>query len=159
MNAKKLFYVLTCISLCIPFGAGLYEHVAVWPHAFAAPPQSLTMFQGNYALESAPFWMTIHPVTVLLFIISLVLNWKTERRKSILIPFIIYFVILMVTSIYFVPELMRIAGTPYADTVDADLQKSAALWTNLSLVRLVVGYAAIFILISGLTKPDTARQS
>ena len=54
-----------------------------WPKAYSAPPQSLTMFQGKYAIESGPFWMSIHPVTLVLFI-SLVLNWKSERRKNIL---------------------------------------------------------------------------
>jgi len=159
MSTKNLFYILTCVVFCIPFGAGLYEHVAIWPAAYAEPPKSLTMFQGAYGVESAPFWMTIHPVTLVLFIITLILHWRTERKKTVLIAFSIYAAILVVTSIYFVPELMRIVNTPYSDTIDADLQKNAALWVNLSLVRLVIGLGACFLMISGLTRPEKKIQA
>lgn len=152
MNIKNFFYSITCISLCIPFGAGLYEHIAVWPNAYSELPKSLAMFQGPYGLEPAPFWMAIHPVTVVLFAITLFLHWKTTRRNSILIPFAIYFGILVITAIYFVPNLMLITNTPYSDTVDSSLQKMGDAWEAFSWVRLVIGYFAVYLLIIGLTK-------
>ncbi|HNQ41189.1 MAG TPA: hypothetical protein PKL22_03805, partial [Saprospiraceae bacterium] len=101
MNSKNIFYILACISYCLIIGAAVYEHIAVWPVAFSEPPRSLTMFQGNYAIEPALFWKFIHPVTLTLFIITLGLNWKTERKKFILIPLITYIILLIVTFIYF----------------------------------------------------------
>lgn len=153
MGIKNTFYVLTCISFSIILGAGIYEHVAVWPNAYSEPPQSLTMFQGKYALESAPFWMSIHPVTLVLFITALVLNWKSERRKNILIPLVIYMTILVITSIYFVPELISINNTSYAEKIDADLRKRGNTWIALSLIRACILVAADFILLLGLTRP------
>lgn len=112
MNAKNIFYVLTCISFCLILGAATYEHIAVWPNAYSEPPRSLTMFQGPYALESAPFWMWVHPVTLLLFLATLGLNWRTEKKKYILLPLAVYFLVLATTFIYFVPELMSLTHTP-----------------------------------------------
>ena len=70
MNSKNIFYILACISYCLIIGAAVYEHIAVWPVAFSEPPRSLTMFQGNYAIEPALVWKFIHPVTLTLFIIT-----------------------------------------------------------------------------------------
>ncbi|MBS1643470.1 MAG: hypothetical protein JST21_17310 [Bacteroidetes bacterium] len=157
MKGKNIFYVLTCISVCILIGAGVYEHFAVWPIAFSAPPKSLTMFQGEYAMQPASFWKLIHPMTLILFIITLVMNWRTGRRKSILTAFGIYFLMIIATFIYFVPQLMQIIGTPYTETVDTSLQKSGSLWITLSLVRAVLVLVAAFILISGLTISDSNK--
>ena len=152
MGIKNTFYVVTCISFSVILGAGIYEHVAVWPNVYAAPPQSLTMLQGSYGLASGPFWMSIHPVTLLLFFTALVLNWKSERRIHILIPLVIYIMILAITATYFVPELMSINSTPYAETIDADLQKRGSTWITLSLIRGAVLVVIDFILILGLTR-------
>lgn len=80
-NIKNLIYVLTCISFTIIIGAGIYEHLAIWPRAYSAPPASLTMFQGDYGLNSDAFWTKIHPITPLLLITTLVLSWKSPERS------------------------------------------------------------------------------
>jgi hypothetical protein len=149
---RNFLYSLTALCFSIVIGAAVYEHIAVVPGWSAAPPASLTMFQGKYGLNSGPFWMSIHPVTLLLFIITLVMHWKTLRRKSILIAFIGYLIILVITSIYFVPELMSIVNTPYAETADASLTERAKMWETLSLVRLVVLVVLALILFLGLTR-------
>lgn len=159
MKSKNIFYILNCIFFCLIIGAGVYEHFAVLPVAFSEPPKSLTMFQGDYAIQQATFWKLIHPITLILFIITLALNWRTGRRKSILIALGIYFLILVATFIYFVPQLMHITGTHYSETVDTSLQKSGSLWITLSLVRAVFMVISAFILISGLTINDKQKEN
>lgn len=154
MSSRNLFYILACISYCLILGAGTYEHISTWPIAFSEPPRSLAMFQGEYALQPASFWRLVHPVTLLLLLVTLILNWKTGRRKYILITMGAYVLAVIATFIYYVPELVRIIGTPYAATVDAGLQHSAGLWITLSLVRLTVIFASAIVLLFGLTKPD-----
>ena len=155
MNSKNIFYILACISYCLIIGAAVYEHIAVWPVAFSEPPRSLTMFQGNYAIEPALFWKFIHPVTLTLFIITLGLNWKPERKKFILIPLITYIILLIVTFIYFVPELMSLIKTPYSEAVDEVVRKRGSLWITLSSIRLSLIVITTCILMLGLTKPAT----
>ncbi|MPR34449.1 hypothetical protein [Salmonirosea aquatica] len=159
MNYKTLLYSLTCLSFAIVIGAGTYEHLAVVPQWSAAPPLSLTMFQGEYGLDAGAFWMLIHPVTLVLFIILLVVHWKTDRRRAILIPFSGYLVILLATSLYFVPELMEIVGTPLAEAANPSLTARASLWETLSLVRLVLMSLLALTLFSGLTLPDAKQSS
>jgi len=154
MTSKNLVYVLACISFCLIIGAGIYEHVTVWPVAFSEPPKSLTMFQGDYALPAATFWSFVHPVTLVLLLVTLVLNWKTERKKYILFTLVIYIIAVIATFIYYVPEIKSIIGTPYATTVDAALQKRGSLWITLSKVRLIFIFVSAFVLILGLTRSE-----
>lgn len=157
MKIANFFYSITCISFTIIIGAAFFEHLAVWPNAYTAPPASLSMFQGEYGLNAAGFWIKIHPLTLLLFIVTLIISWKTQRRKNVLIAFSGYFVILVITNLYFVPELMEITGTEFSNTVDENLVERGRLWRNLSLVRTFTLVVLALILFSGLTKPLSTR--
>lgn len=152
----KLFpYVLTCLSFTMIIGAGIYEHIAVWPRVYAAPPKSLSMFQGAYGLNAGTFWRAIHPITVLLLMITLIAWWKSPAKNYILVPFGMYILMLAATFAYFVPELINITGTPYADTIDDSLKSRGSLWITLSWIRAIIISAAAVILYSGLTKVDS----
>lgn len=150
---KNFLLTLACISFVTIIGAAVYEHVAMVPHWTAAPPASLSMFQGDYGLNAGPFWIPVHPVTVLLLIAALIANWKTPRQKNILSVLAIYITILIITFSYFVPELMAIINTPFNSSVNADLQSRGAMWEKLSIVRLFVLIGMAYILLSSLTKP------
>ncbi len=135
---KELLYALTCLSFAIVIGAAVYEHIAVVPRWSAAPPASLTMFQGKYGLDAAPFWKLIHPVTLLLLITTLVIFWKTGSRMHLVVPLSVYVAILVATATYFVPQLLSIVQTPVSETADALLTSRAKTWETLSLARLCV---------------------
>jgi len=149
---KDLIYSTTCLAFAIIIGGAIYEHLGVVPQWSAAPPVSLTMFQGQYGLKPETFWMIIHPLTVLLFVVSLILHWKTRRKKTLLLVFGGYVCILIITSIYFVPELISIITTTPSSVVDADMTRRAATWEALSIVRLFVLIISSLVLFSGLTK-------
>lgn len=136
MLFKNLLYALTCLSFSVVIGGAVYEHVAVVPQWTAAPPASLSMFQGEYGLNPAPFWMYIHPVTLVLFVVSIVLNWRTKLRRYLLVSFLGYVLVLAITFSYFVPNLIKITTSTYSSQVDPELSQLAATWEVLSLVRL-----------------------
>ena len=153
MNFRNLIYALTCTSFTIVLGAAIYEHTAVWPNAFAEPPRSLHMFQGQYPLHAEPFWMSIHPVSLILFITSLILFWKTERRNYVLIPLTGYIIVLISTAIFFVPTLLHITRMPFSDTVNMEMKSLGQLWITLSIIRAFVLFGLSMTLFMGLTKP------
>jgi hypothetical protein len=155
MQPRNLVYILTCLSFSVICGAAVYEHVALWPNAFDKLPASLTAFQGEYALNSAPFWMSIHPITLVLFIIAGIMHWKTERKRHLLYPLISYLAVLTATFIYFVPELLGLIGSPYSNTYDEALTARASRWEILSIARGVLLFATAVYLYLGLTKPAT----
>ena len=152
MNFRNTLYALACVSFAAIVGAAIYEHTALWPAAFSEPPKSLSIFQGPYKLNAAAFWIPIHPVTLVLLAVTLIVHWKTERRKNILITMAGYVAILVATFAFFVPELIDITTTTYSNTVDADLQRRGARWEILSLIRGGVLIVLAMTLILGLTK-------
>jgi hypothetical protein len=130
----------------------VYEHLAVWPHAFAAPPKSLTMFQGEYKLNPALFWKIIHPITLLLFLANLIVNWKTERKKNILTALLGYILIAAVSFIYFTSEITSLITIQYENTVSQEIINRFSLWEALSYFELAFAFVLAFILFMGLTK-------
>jgi hypothetical protein len=153
-NFKNVLYALCCLSYCIVIGGAVYEHLTVVPQWTAAPPMSLSMFQGDYGFNAEPFWANIHPISLLLFTITLIVFWKTARRIHILTSLLIYFSILVITSIYFVPELMEIVNTPFSTTIDASLTERAKLWQTLSIGRLIIIMGAAVYLLLGMAKSE-----
>ena len=136
MTIKNFLFGLSCFLFTLIIGAAVYEHIAIWPHAYAAVPASLGMFQGEYGLNSAPFWMSIHPLTLSVFLITLFISWKTARKKHVLLSIAGYVVVLITTFTYFVPELLELNGTPFSSDVNQQLTNRGTRWENLSLVRL-----------------------
>ncbi len=156
---KDIIYTLSCLAFIIVIGGAVYEHMSVVPAWSAAPPASLSMFQGKYGLHPELFWMIIHPVNLLLFAVVLLLYWKSPRRKNILTVFAGYVLILVITFVYFVPELVSITKTPYTESVVEGLVRRASKWEVLALVRLMVLIFLSIILMLGLTKGNERRQN
>jgi hypothetical protein len=154
MDFKDVIYALACLSFSVVIGAAIYEHVAVVPMWTKAPPASLSMFQGKYGLNPAPFWIYIHPVTLLLLAVDLILFWKTGRRSHLLITSVGYVVILAITFAHFVPELIAITRTAFSEKVDPALLRRARLWETLSLVRLSALVVLSIVLFLGLTRSE-----
>lgn len=154
MNFRNILYALACLSFSVIVGAAIYEHTALWPAAFSEPPKSLSVFQGPYRLNAAAFWMPVHPVTLLLLVITLVVSWKTKRRKHLLITMAGYVLILLATFSFFVPELLELTGTAYSDTVDPSLQARGSRWITLSLVRGGILIVLAINLLLGLTERE-----
>ena len=156
---KEILYAVTCLAFCTIIGGAVYEHINVVPVWTAAPPVSLSMFQGQYGMKQEYFWKFIHPVNLLLFVVTLILHWRSPRRKSILTVFGGYVMILIITSVYFVPELIQITTTAFSNSADSSLVSRASLWETLSLVRLFVLIVLSLVLFMGLTKPFHATYA
>ena len=150
---KNFLYAFTCLVFSVIIGGAVYEHLNVVPKWASAPPVSLTMFQGEYGLNPELFWKLIHPVTLLLLVSSLVLHWKSARRRHLVTVLASYIGILAITAVYFVPELLTITKAAVSAAPSADLTKRAGLWEMLSIVRLFVLVILSIVLFTGLTKP------
>jgi hypothetical protein len=139
-------------------GGIVYSHLVYFPVYLSALPDSAVVVNGPYGLHEAIFWMTVHPLLILSLIVALVLNWKsTSRRKLILISFAIYFLVLVVTQIYFIPELIAFERSPESKVLPGEWLARGQRWQRLSWTRGAIMYAAILPLLLALTRPS-ARE-
>ncbi|MFL6468076.1 MAG: hypothetical protein ACJ72Z_08985 [Pyrinomonadaceae bacterium] len=150
---RTFILILASISFIVVMGGATYEHASVVPIWAAAPPASLAMFQGEYALAASNFWIPIHPVTMIFLLAALAANWSTPRRMFILITLGGYMVVLLTTFVFFVPELISITQSAYSATINPELARRAKNWEIMSLVRLAVIFLLAVNLLYGLSKP------
>lgn len=147
----NILHILASIAFITIIGAAVYEHAAVVPVWSAAPPRSLSMFQGEYGLQAVNFWKPVHPVAILLLVAALIANWRQPRRKQLMIASGGYVLVLVITAAYFVPELIAITTSAYSPAVSEDLTGRAKTWETLSLVRLSGLLMLAIVLLYGLS--------
>lgn len=135
-------------------GGIAYSHLVYFPVYLSALPDSAVVVNGPYGLHDAIFWMTVHPLLILSIIAALVLNWKSRsRRKLILISLAVYFLMLVITQIYFLPELIAFEQSPESRVSPSEWLARGQRWQRLSWIRGGVMFAGIFPLLLALTKP------
>ena len=135
-------------------GGIAYSHLVYFPVYLSALPDSAVVVNGTYGLNEVPFWMIIHPLLILSLVVALVLNWKSRpRRKLILISFAVYIVVIVISQIYFIPELVAFQRSPESSLSPAEWLARGQRWQRLSWIRGAVCYAAFVPLLLALTKP------
>lgn len=135
-------------------GGVAYSHLVFFPVYLSALPGSAVLVNGPYGMSDPIFWMMIHPLLILSLILALALNWKLKpRRKLILVSFAVYVFILVISIIYFVPELMAFKQSPASGLSPAEWLVRGQRWQRLSWIRGAIMYIAILPLLIALTKP------
>jgi hypothetical protein len=139
-------------------GAQILETAVMVPAWTAAPPSTLYFFQKPYGLDFKVFWITVHSLHEIIFIVALVLNWKDkQRRKPLLLLFIAHMVVRVWTVSYFAPTIIWFQSLPVTDAVDEVLVQKAALWKNLNYLRVGL-FIAINMLMVPLLKTNKQAQ-
>jgi hypothetical protein len=145
---------LTIILWGTLLGGIAYSHLVYFPVYLSALPDSSVVVNGTYGLNEGIFWMMIHPLLILSLILTLVLNWKSKpRRKLILISLAIYIVVLVVTQIYFLPELGAFRHSRESSLSSAEWLVRGQRWQRWSWIRGTVMYIGILPLLVALTRP------
>lgn len=158
---KTVALMLSIILWGTLLGGITYSHLVYFPVYLSDLPDSAVLVNGPYGLNEGRFWLTIHPLLILSLIAALALNWKVKaRRRLIAISFIAYALILVVTQLYFLPELFAFADSPRSGVAPAEWSARAQRWEVLSWLRGAVCYAFLVPLLLALTKPvDPAGSS
>lgn len=134
-------------------GGIVYSHIVFFPVYLSDLPNSAIVVNGTYGLNEARFWMTVHPLLILSLIIALAMNWKFKaRRKPVGLSFGIYIAVLIVTSIFFVPELMAFAKSPESNITAAEWLARGNRWQHFSWIRGAVCFTGLVPLLVALTR-------
>ena len=135
-------------------GGIAYAHLVYFPVFLSTLPDSAVVVNGPYGLNEAIFWAIIHPLLIISLVAALALNWRSNwRRKLICISFIVYVLVLVVSQIYFIPELVLFKHSPESTVSAADWLARGKRWQRLSWLRGATMYLAYVPLLFALTKP------
>jgi hypothetical protein len=159
LNIRNLTLMALIIRCFAQIGAQLFALSVVASTLAEAPPRSFAMLEGQYRYDSSSFWSTVPPITALLFIISVVANWKTPRRTLLLVSFGLFLIGGVLAGMLLEPEFAAITATGYSDTVDAALQSRAASWLAYDWALWGITLAAGIALLLALARPVFSRQN
>jgi hypothetical protein len=156
-KSRELSLFITISLWAIIIGGISYSHVVYFPPYLSHLPESNHLITGEYGLHDENFWMLAHPLTVLVTLVTLTLNWKLkERRKFILITLGIYALAIVATATYFIPQLKAFAGSSATTTVTpSEWFQRGQRWQYMSWVRGFFMYLGFIMLLIALTKDKT----
>ena len=144
------------IFFAVLIGGIVYSHTAFLPAYLSDLPHSSVVVSGKYGVNEAPFWTTLHPLLILSLLSAFFLNWKfAARRKLIAVTLAIYTAVLLVTALYFVPELMAFADSANSTLPDAEWFMRGHRWQKLSLIRGAFCLIAFIPLLLALARPES----
>ena len=159
MRFPTIILIGAIIIWGVLLGGIVYSHIVYFPVFLSNLPESAVLVNGKYALHEENFWMAIHPVLIVLLIITIISNWKNRpRRKKILISFVLYAVVLIVSSIYFVPELINFSKSATSLIPPSEWLRRSSNWMTYSIIRGIIMFAGVIPLFIALLKPGVNKQ-
>ena len=162
MKTLRLSNVSLMLSIILwgtLLGGIAYAHLVYFPVYLSALPDSAVVVRGPYGLQEAYFWGLIHPLLILSLVLTLAANWRLRgRRRLVLLSFAAYGAVMVVTAVYFLPELGAFARSPESNVPAADWLARTRRWQHLSWARGATMYAFFLPLLFALTKPSRVAQ-
>ena len=159
MRFSTIILIGAIIIWGVLLGGIVYSHIVYFPVFLSNLPDSAVLVNGKYALHEENFWMAIHPVLIVLLIITTISNWRNRpRRKKILISFVLYAVVLIVSSIYFIPELINFSKSATSLLPPSEWLRRSSNWMTYSIIRGIIMFAGIIPLFIALLKPGVNKQ-
>src|SRR6476620_10049573 len=124
-DAASLTLAALVASCFIQIGAQLFALVVVAGTLAEAPPCSVAMLAGQYGYDSSGFWNTVPTITSVLFLVALIANWKTRRRRLLLFALALFVIGSLVAGFLVEPIFSEMSADGYSDRVDSALQSRA----------------------------------
>jgi hypothetical protein len=147
------------VSCFAQIGAQLFALSIIARVVQSAPPRSFAILEGPYRYDSSAFWEIVPPITTVLFVVALIANWKTGRRKLIFGAFTLFLIGGVVAGVYLEPMFARMIAIGYRDVVNPDLQAQAATWYAMDWGIWMLGLAAGVLLLCALARPATNSRT
>jgi hypothetical protein len=155
-NASLIALISSCF---IQVGAQLFAILVIVRTVIAAPPRSFSIFAGEYGYDSGFFWETVPPITMVLFVVALLANWKTTRRGLLLLAVGLFLAGGVIAGVFLEPVFAEFLSIGYSDVVDPALQARAATWYAYDVAVWLLGLAAGITLLLALARPVASRPA
>jgi hypothetical protein len=128
--------MVTVVLYGVLLGGVVYSHIVFFPPYLSHLPDSASITNGPYALHDENFWTVIHPLLLLSLVVSIVINWRSPFRRSMLaITFAVYALVLVISFWWFIPQLIDFRDSASSAVSTAEWQHRGEHWQHMSWVR------------------------
>jgi hypothetical protein len=140
----EMALLITTLLYFVMNGAGIFETAVLVPKWSSNAPISFQLLKEPYGVDLKKFWIIMHCVHELSFILAIILCWKiSDIRNYLLILFGLHFLIRVWTLTYFAPTIMKFQRIANTDDYSLGLPAKAKRWRHLNYIR-----TGLFIAIS-----------
>ncbi len=144
LSRAETWLFITTLAYFLMNGAQIFETAVIVPKWTASAPESFQMFKDKHGLDFKPFWIAIHSLHEITFILAIICCWQLGPiRNWLLILFAIHFGVRAWTLAYFAPNIIEFQKIANGANYSGDLISRVNLWRALNYVRV-----AIFIAVS-----------
>jgi hypothetical protein len=141
LTAQYLFraeawMLITILIYFIMNGAGIFETSVIIPKWSASPPESFQILRGKYGIDLKVFWIVMHSIHELTFIVAIVFCWQIDGvREWLLLMFGVHFGVRIWTLAYFAPNIIEFQRIANRGGNTAGLEQRVRRWRNLNYAR------------------------
>lgn len=140
----EMWLLLTALVYFIMNGAGIFETAVIIPKWSAAPPASFQILKGEYGIDLKVFWIIMHSVHEIIFIVAIIFCWSIPGvREALLGLFAIHFGVRVWTLLYFAPNIIEFQEIANTGRIVENIEKRTTAWRRLNYLR-----TGLFILVS-----------
>ncbi|NBA84686.1 transposase [Emticicia sp. CRIBPO] len=153
LSRAETWLFITILIYFLMNGAQVFETAVIVPKWTSSPPDSFQLFKNPYGLDLKTFWIVIHSLHEVTFIIAIAFCWKIDfARNWLLILFAIHFAVRVWTLAYFAPNIIEFQKIANSASSGVELMKRVSLWKTLNYIRVGVFIAVSIGLIPLLFK-------
>ena len=149
---RQISYLLLIGFSFMQAGANLFATTVNVSTLVEAPPASLAMVQGEYVFNPSIFWDNFPNYMLFVIVLTLILNWKTNLRKWIIIGSTVWLISALVAIVFLEPVQTEFLSSEYSNTVDPELKKIGLKWFNISLLFFSISVLSGLVYITGFVK-------
>lgn len=144
ISRAELWMLITIFFYFLMNGAQIFETLVWVPKWTANPPESLRFLTNMHGMSLKTFWILIHSLHEVTFLVAMVFCWKLlPIRNALLILFALHLAVRIWTLCYFAPLIIEFQGLAETAANKEDLLKQVDIWRKLNFVRV-----GIYLLIS-----------
>jgi ABC-type long-subunit fatty acid transport system fused permease/ATPase subunit len=139
ITRAEIWVFITILIYFLMNGAQIFETVVIVPKWTASPPESFQIFKGKHALDFKSFWIAMHSIHEVTFILAIAFCWQIDTiRNWLLILFVIHFAVRVWTLVYFAPNIIEFQKIANSGSNEISLLKKALKWKNLNYLRVTI---------------------
>ena len=136
-SRAEIWLFITKLAYFLKNGAQIFEKTVIVPKWTASPTDSFQLFKGKYGLDFKSFWITMHSLHEITFILAIIFCWKLDPIKNwLLILFAIHFAVRAWTLMYFAPNIIEFQKIANGTNAGTDLLNRTNLWRTLNYIRV-----------------------
>ena len=137
LTRAEIWLCITALVYFLMNGAQIFETAVFVPKWTASPTQTLHLLNDPNGVSLKSFWIGLHSIHEITFILAIVFCWKLEPiRNGLLILFVLHFAVRVWTILYFAPHIMEFQHIADSPDATADLMERALLWKKLNYLRV-----------------------